>query len=155
MTTTQMVGHDLFQFLRPDQVHAISEASEEIVLKNGDRVFRRGDSAEFFFIVLEGQVALRLPSKVGVSLLIDEVSRGEVFGSCICFQIDTYTLDARCTADSKLLKIRASTLKGLMDEDPVMGYALQTFISRVYFKRYIDTTQKLQAVFRTMPVEAI
>jgi hypothetical protein len=90
-----------------------------------------------------------------VGLTIDEVSRGAVFGSCICFQIETYTLDARCSADSKLLKIRASTLKRLMDEDPVMGYSLQTFISRIYFKRYIDTTQKLQAVFHTMPIEAI
>jgi CRP-like cAMP-binding protein len=155
MTTEQLTGHDLFQLLRPDQVRAISETAEEISLKAGDTIFRRGDTADHFFIVLEGQVALRLPPKEGLSLLIDEVSRGAIFGSCICFQIDSYTLTAQCTENSKILKVRAATLKKLLDEDPVLGYAVQMLISRVYFKRYLDTAQKLQAILRTIPIEAI
>lgn len=155
MTNKQLVGHDVFQLLRPDQVSAISETAEEVSLKVGETVFRRGDGADYFFVVLEGQVALRLPSKEGLSLLIDEVGRGTIFGSCICFQIDSYTLTAQCTEDSRLLKVRAATLKKLLDDDPVLGYAVQTLVSRVYFKRYLDTAQKLQAILRTMPIEAI
>jgi hypothetical protein len=37
----------------------------------------------------------------------------------------------------------------------VMGYATQTLISQVYFKRYIDTMKKLQAVVHAIPLEAI
>jgi CRP-like cAMP-binding protein len=155
MATKELIGHDVFQLLRPDQLRAISEAAQEVSFKAGDTVFRRGDAADYFFIVLEGQVALRLPSKEGLSLLIDEVTRGTIFGSCICFQIDSFTLSAQCTEDSKLLKVRAATLKELLDDDPVLGYAVQTLVSRVYFKRYIDTAQKLQAILRTMPIEAI
>jgi CRP-like cAMP-binding protein len=155
MASEQLTGHDLFQLLRPEQVCAISEAAEEISLTSGETVFRRGDEADFLFVVLEGQVALRLPSKEGLSTLIDEVTRGAVFGSCICFQLDSYTLDARCTEDSKLLKIRAATLKKQLDDDPVLGYEVQTLVSRVYFKRYLDTAQKLQAILQTMPVEAM
>jgi len=155
MTNEQLIGHDVFQLLRPDQLRTISETAEEVSFKAGDTVFRRGDNADYFFIVLEGQVALRLPSKEGLSLLIDEVTRGTIFGSCICFQIDSYTLTAQCTADSKLLKLRAATLKKLLDDDPVLGYAVQMLVSRVYFKRYLDTAQKLQAILRTMPIEAI
>jgi len=155
MLAKQLIGHDLFELLRPEQVRAISETAEEVSLKAGDTVFRRGDAADYFFVVLEGQVALRLPSQEGLSLLIDEVSRGAIFGSCICFQIDSYTLTARCTEDSKLLKVQAATLKKLLDDDPVLGYAVQMLISRVYFKRYLDTAQQLQAILRTMPIEAI
>jgi CRP-like cAMP-binding protein len=155
MTKEQLTGHDVFQLLRPDQLRTISETAEEVALKAGDTVVRRGDAADHFFIVLEGQVALRLPPKEGLSLLIDEVTRGTIFGSCICFQINSYTLTAQCTEDSKLLKIRAATLKKLLDDDPVLGYAVQTLVSRVYFKRYLDTAQKLQAILRTMPIEAV
>ena len=88
-------------------------------------------------------------------MLIDEVAQGTIFGSCVCFQIDSYTLTAQCTEDSKLLKVRAATLKQLLDDDPALGYAVQTMISRVYFKRYLDTAQKLQAIVQAMPVEAI
>lgn len=155
MTNEQLIGHDVFQLLRPDQLRAISETAEEVLFKAGDTIFRRGDAADDLFIVLEGQVALRLPPREGLSLLIDEVPRGAIFGSCICFQIDSYTLTAQCTADSKLLKVRAATLKKLLDDDPVLGYAVQTLVSRVYFKRYLDTAQKLQAILRSMPIEAI
>jgi CRP-like cAMP-binding protein len=89
----------------------------------------------------------------GVSVLIDEVTGGAIFGSCVCFQIDSYTLTAQCTEDSRILKIRASTLKKLMDDDLVMGYAIQTMISRVYFRRYIDTMRKLQAIVQSIPLE--
>jgi CRP-like cAMP-binding protein len=155
MATEQLIGHDIFELLRPDQVRAISETAEEISLPAGDTVFRRGEKADFFFIVLEGYVALRFPSKEGLSLLIDEVGRGTIFGSCICFQIDTYTLTAQCTEGSRLLKMRAATLKKLLDDDPPLGYAVQTLISRVYFRRYLNTAQRLHAVLRTMPIDVI
>lgn len=154
-TNAQLLGHDVFRMLRPDQVRAISETAREISLKSGDTVFRRGDAADDFFVVLEGQVALRLLPKEGLSLLIDEVHPGAIFGSCVCFQLDSYSLTAQCTEDSKLLKARAATLKKLLDDDPVLGYAVQTLISQVYFKRYLDTAQKLQAILRSMPLEAI
>lgn len=154
MASESLIGHDLFQFLRPDQVDAISNVAERISLKAGDTVFRRGEKAEFFFIVLEGQVALRLPGRDKVSFLVDEARQGAVFGSCVCFQLDSYTLTAQCVEDSKLLKIKAATLKNLMEEDMVMGYAVQALISRVYFQRYIDTMHKLQAILGNIPLAA-
>lgn len=153
MPTTQIASHEIFQMLRPEQVSALSSAAEEISLEAGDAVFIQGEPAEFFYGVIEGQVALRLGDPKGVSVLIDEVGPGAIFGSCVCFQISSYSLSASCTSDSKLLKIRAATLKKLMDDDLVMGYAIQTMISRVYFKRYVDTMSKLQAIVQSLPLE--
>jgi CRP-like cAMP-binding protein len=154
MQTAQLKSHEVFQFLRPEQVNAISSAAEELSYTAGDVVFKRGEPADGFFVVLEGQVALRLPRPDGVNLLIDEVTEGGIFGSCVCFQIHTYTLSATCSTDARILKIEASTLKKLMDDDPLMGYAIQTLVSRVYFKRYIETMQKLQAIVQSIPLEA-
>ncbi len=143
MPTTQLMSHDVFQYLRPDQVDAISSAAKEITPVAGTFLFRHGEPAEDFYVLLEGQVRLRLPRSDGGSTLIDEVTEGAIFGSCVCFQIDTYMLNAQCIQDSRILKIKASTLKKLMDADLVMGYAIQTLISRVYFKRYVETMGKL------------
>ena len=155
MHAAQLESHEVFQLLRPEQVNTLSTAAEEVGLRAGDTVFLRGERADDFFVVLEGQVALRLLRSDGVSVLIDEVTEGAIFGSCVCFQIGTYTLTAQCTEDSKILKIKASTLKKLMDDDLVMGYAIQTMISRVYFKRYVDTMRKLQAIIQSIPLEAV
>jgi CRP-like cAMP-binding protein len=153
METTQLESHEIFQHLRPEQINVLSSAAEEVSLKAGDTVFRSGEPADDFFVVLEGQVALRMLRPDGVSVLIDEVTGDAIFGSCVCFQIDSYTLTAQCTEDSRILKIKASTLKKLMDDDLVMGYAIQTMISRVYFKRYVDTMRKLQAIVQSIPLE--
>ena len=153
MQGTQLESHEIFQLLRPEQVNILSSAAEEVSLKAGETVFRRGERADDFFAVLEGRVALRMVGPDGVSVLIDEVAQGAVFGSCVCFEIETYTLTAQCTERSRILKIKASTLKKLMDDDLVMGYAIQTMISRVYFKRYIDTMHKLQAIVQSLPLE--
>ena len=40
-----------------------------------------------------------------------------------------------------------------MDADLRMGYAMQRRISHIYFKRYLDTMQKLQTVVMSLPVE--
>ena len=155
MQTAQLESHEIFQLLRPEQVNTLSSAAEEVSFEAGDTVFLRGEPADDFFVVLEGQVALRMLRADGMSVLIDEVTGGAIFGSCLCFQIDTYTLTAQCTEDSRILKIKASTLKKLMDDDLVMGYAIQTIISRVYFKRYIDTMRKLQSIVQSIPLEAV
>ena len=43
---------------------------------------------------------------------------------------------------------------GLLDDDPRMGYAIQSKISQIYFKRYVEATNKLQAIVMNLPLEA-
>ena len=150
----QLTSHEVFGFLRPKQVHAISENSEKIHLSAGDTVYERGANADYFFTVLEGEVALRLPGKGGVNVLIDQLTKGAMFGSCVCLQRSSYALTARCTRDSVLLKVKSEVLKHLMGQDLKMGYALQIRISQIYFNRYVDTMQKLQAIVMNIPIES-
>ena len=96
---------------------------------------------------------MRLPGKGGVSIVIDQIGKGAMFGSCGCFKRDSYALTAQCTTDSLLLKVKASALRELMDRDLVMGYALQSRISQIYFNRYVETMKKLQAIVMNIPIE--
>jgi CRP-like cAMP-binding protein len=149
----RLTAKGVFDFLRPDQVNAISEASEKLSCVAGEIVYERGAKADHFFTILKGSVALRLPGKEGVSIAIDELTNGAMFGSCVCFNRDSYALTAQCTEDSELLKIESAVLRNLMDEDLMMGYGLQTRISEIYFTRYTDTMKKLQAIVMNIPVE--
>jgi CRP-like cAMP-binding protein len=154
MIPDRLDKHEVFQFLRPDQVRAISDVAQVMELAAGETIYERGSKADHFFVVLEGQVSLRLPGQSGVSIQIDELTEGAVFGSCICFQLVDYSLNAQCTRDSKLLKIQSATLKELMDEDLLMGYTIQTQISRIYFNRYVETMKKLQSIVMNLPLES-
>ena len=155
MANERLDRNEVFQFLRPDQVKKISEVAEEVSYAGGETIYEMGARADHFYIVLEGQVSLRLPGYRGVSIQIDELTTGAIFGSCVCFQLADYSLNAQCTSNSRLLKISSTTLKDLMDEDLVMGYTIQTQISRIYFKRYIETMNKLQSIVMNLPLEAV
>ena len=151
----RLVAQDMFGFLRPEQVDAISERAERVRLPSGATVYERGDSAKHVYTVLAGEVALRLPAQSGFSVVIDQLGPGDMFGSCACLQRDAYALTAQCTEDSELLKIESSALKSLMERDLLMGYALQTRISAIYFGRYIETMRKLQAITMSLPIESM
>ena len=153
MIPDRLDKHEVFQFLRPDQVRAISDVAEVVEFEAGETIYERGAKATHFYVVLQGQISLRLPGTSGVSIQIDELTEGAVFGSCICFQLVDYSLKAQCTRDSKVLKIESATLKELMDEDLLMGYTIQTQISRIYFNRYIQTMKKLQSIVMNLPLE--
>jgi CRP-like cAMP-binding protein len=155
MIPDRLDKHEVFQFLRPDQLRAISDAAEVREYRAGETIYDRGAKADHFYVVLDGQISLRLPGQSGVSIQIDELTEGAIFGSCVCFQFVEYSLNAQCTRDSKLLKIESATLKELMDQDLLMGYTIQTQISRIYFNRYIETMKKLQSIVMNLPLETV
>lgn len=146
-------AQEVFSYLRSDQVNAISNAADVIQLQAGDTVYYRGARAEQMYVVLKGEVSLRLPGKRGLTIPIDAARPGDIFGSCVCFDMDRYTTTAQCTQDSQLLRIDAMILRDLMDDDLPMGYAIQRKISNVYFKRYLETMQKLQGIVMNIPLE--
>jgi CRP-like cAMP-binding protein len=153
MAQERLDSKEIFGILTPDQVHALSDVAERIECNAGQTLYERGAPATHFFVVVKGDVALRLPSKQGVSLLIDDLGPGSMFGSCVSFAMDTYSLTAQCTEDCELLKVATPALRNLLDGDPRMGYAIQSRISEIYFTRYIDTMKKLQAIVMNIPLD--
>jgi CRP/FNR family transcriptional regulator len=150
----RLESQEIFGFLLPKQVDSISEAAEVVRFKANETVYAQGEPTDFIYVVLEGEVQLRLPGRGGINVPIDVVTAGAMFGSCMCFDIAQYSTTAQCIQESKLLKIRARAFSKLMDNDPRMGYALQRRISEIYFRRYLDTMHKLQTVVMSLPVEA-
>jgi len=147
-------AHEVFRFLRPEQIATVSGAAEPVSCGAGDTVYFKGTKARYLYVLLDGQIELRQPGRSGVSVVIDQLTAGAMFGSCVCMDLDSYSLTAQCVENCRLLRIESSVLKRLMDNDPRMGYALQTRFSKIYFRRYVDTMQKLQAILLNIPFAA-
>lgn len=149
-----LTAQEVFSFLLPEQVNAISEAAERVSFKAGEFIYEKGDKADYFYIILDGEVTLRLPSTGGLSLVIDQMGKGAVFGGPLGQKRKAYALSAQGTRKGKLLKIDIGVMKKLMEKDMRMGLHLQRYVANAYFDRYIDTMKKLQAIVMNIPVEA-
>jgi len=144
----------VFEFLTAEQIDALNKDSEIIDLKEGELVYQKGEKAEYLYVVLSGVVAIRLPERKTVSILIDELTEGTMFGSCVFPTLDSYFCSAQCAKESELLRIRSAALKKVLEDDPRTGYAIQARISQIYFKRYMETMKKLQAIVKSIPIES-
>jgi CRP-like cAMP-binding protein len=149
----KFAANTVFNLLLPQQIDALSNSSWTFSCKAGDTIYHKGMEVAHIFVVLEGKVALRLPGNEGINVLIDMLEPGAMFGSCLSYNLGTYSLTAQSVEDSKILKIRANALKKVLDDDSRTGYAVQSRISAIYFKRYIETMNKLQNVVTHIPLE--
>lgn len=92
MTTPQLLAQDVFSYLRPEQINVIHNAAEIVEYRAGQVVYTQGEKARHVYVVLDGQVALRLPGKKGVSILIESLGRGAIFGASASFEPGAYML---------------------------------------------------------------
>ena len=152
MLVEKLEGHELFELLTPKEMERLSNASGTVKLQAGQRICLEGTPARHVFVLIKGRVELRRPTKVGFSLLIDDVTAGAIVGISSLVGADRYLLNAECVDDSEVLRIDAAELRHILEENPVVGYAIQQRISQIFFKRYVGTMERLQTVVQVMPL---
>ena len=144
MAVEKLEKHELFAPLNPREVERLSNASGVVKLEKGQRFFSEGQPASHFFVLLKGRVELTRPAPGGSATLVDDLLNGSIFGVSSLWGGDRYLLNAECVEDAEALKIDASALRRILDDNPVVGYAIQKRISRLFFQRYVDATERLE-----------
>jgi CRP-like cAMP-binding protein len=154
MPIEKLEKHELFGLLSPNEINRLSAASGVAKLKEGDRIYSEGIPASHLFVLINGRVELQRPTKEGPNLLVDDLIAGSIFGVSSLMGEDRYLLNAECTEDSEVLKIEGSTLLQILDENPVVGCAVQRRVSQIFFKRYLNSLERLRSVIQAIPMRS-
>ena len=152
MAVEKLERHELFELLSPKEMESLSFASGVVKLKEGEKVYSEGMPASHFFILLKGRVELRRPTQGGPSLLVEDLVKGSIFGVSALTGTERYLLNAECVEDSEVLKVERSALRHILDQNPVVGYAIQRRVSQVFFKRYVHAMERLETIMQAMPL---
>lgn len=147
-TTTQSLEdllsrHPLFTDLPHEYSAVLLESAREVVYEPGQVIFREGDTADGFFLVLEGKVVLEAFNIQYGSTPVQELEAGEVFGWSVLVPPHRWRLDARAAERTRLAVLDGEQLRLACEKDPGLGYAL---LQR--FAMILD--QRLQAVRRQL-----
>jgi CRP/FNR family transcriptional regulator, dissimilatory nitrate respiration regulator len=98
-------GHHLFAGLAPQQMQRVLTASHVDDYEPGQMLFDRGQPAQHFFIVVEGQVNLVLYSKAGEEKIVDILGPGNSFAEAVLFmEGPVYPLAAVSASRSKVAR---------------------------------------------------
>ena len=106
----------LFGGLAMDDLERLAEDTEQAGFDAGTILFRQGDPADRFFLLLDGRVGLYLDGVEEMSCLARIVRPGETFAeACICGQ-GVFPVTVKVLRQSSLVAIPGANLRSLIEQ---------------------------------------
>ena len=102
-----------------------------MTFKQGERIFSKGQSSDFAFLILSGKVEIVL-ERGKVADVIASLEAGEVFGEMGLIDSGPRSASARAAADTVCLAVTADELLKMIETDPKEAVAfVKTLIRRL------------------------
>ena len=112
--------------------------------RDNEVVFAQGATAEFLYVVIEGEVSVRFKPDDGPELVVNRIKDGGVFGWSAAFGSGQYTSGAACTQSSKLLRVKGTDLKMLRENHPETGILILERLAAIVAERLESEGSHLQ-----------
>jgi CRP-like cAMP-binding protein len=108
-----------------------------VEFKAGRTIFREGQLANRFYLMLEGEVALESMAveKEGNPELIQTIGAGDVLGWSWLFPPYYWHFDARCVKSTKAIFIYGTRVRELCENDHDLGYELMKRTAEIVIGR--------------------
>ena len=145
MTDHFIVDHiknqPLFADLAPEFIEFLAQAATRVKLSPDQVVFRHGDRAEKFYVLVSGRVAVEIPALYGPALEVQALSSNEALGWSWLIPPYKWSFQARVEEDTELLEFDGKALLILCDQEPRFGYQLMRRFAALMSER-LDAARK-------------
>ena len=139
--------------MHADLFQGITESTRWRILESGrvesyaprDFIFRHGEPARRFYIVVEGRV--RLSQGPGELLAHVASDPNELIGWSSLVENKTYTASAECLTPVKVLKFEFQQLNEILLEDPASGMVFFKNLAAIIGRRLLKSYQATLSVY--------
>jgi CRP/FNR family transcriptional regulator, cyclic AMP receptor protein len=114
----------VFEGLSTDQLALIAGCGHNEHVPAGAMLLREGDSADRFFLIRRGSVAIEVHAPGRGALVIETLHAGDPVGLSWLFPPYRWQLDARAVEACDLVVFDGACLRGKSEEDHELGYQL-------------------------------
>jgi CRP-like cAMP-binding protein len=136
----------MFRNLSPEQIKAIAQLGEEVEFADGRALMIEGDSADAFFLIRDGFVALEIQTPTG-AITIETLHNGDPVGWSWLFEPHLTHFDARSRGTTRAIKFDTAALRRRSAEDAQLGYELMRSFTSVIVERLHATRLQLLDVY--------
>lgn len=116
----------LFKNLPQESLEALSTGAIQLEVPDGEFLFREGDEATSFFVVVDGTLEL-LRQKDGREVALRHAKKGEAFGLFGLFSAQLRAASSRAIGDCTILEISAQKLQQLVAQDEALHQRMLHF----------------------------
>jgi CRP-like cAMP-binding protein len=122
--TRSLRAHPFLEGLEEAQVKVLVGCASNARFPAGEYLFHEGEPARTFYLVREGRVSLEVDVPGKSPVRVETVVPGDVVGLSWMFPPARVELDARALDPVLAFALDGGCLRGKMEADPVLGYAL-------------------------------
>ena len=119
----------MFSELQPEQIEKLANDTKLLKHHRGEFLFNRGDQAQGFYILLEGQIKLGVISPQGGEKILGLVQPGQSFGEAVLFLERSFPVSAHATIDSEVLLVDKDAIFEILDNDTTVARRMLAGIS--------------------------
>jgi CRP-like cAMP-binding protein len=131
--------HVLFADLSHSQLARVRDTGAVIALTTSQVLYERGHRAQYFYLVMEGQVNLTLHSRGGEEKIVEIICAGQVFAEAVMFlEQPAYQLTAIAAMPTRVARFSSATYLALLRENPDTCLRMLGHLSRRLHGRIRD-----------------
>jgi CRP-like cAMP-binding protein len=114
----------VFRGLKPETVEHIIQPATAVMMKAHDTLFRQGDPATAFFIVIVGWLKLYRITPSGEEAVIHTLTKGDSFAEAVAFTGNRYPASAEAVSETRVVRIPADHIVRCIRESPDIALAM-------------------------------
>lgn len=139
----EIAEHPFLQGMRAEHLKLLADASMAAEFKENEVIFREGDPANRFYLILSGSVELLSSRRDEPSVHIQSIGAGEVLGWSWLFPPYYWNFEARAIEPTRAIFFYGTRLRERCEVDPGFGYELMKRMSCVMLQRLQATRRQL------------
>jgi CRP/FNR family transcriptional regulator, cyclic AMP receptor protein len=139
-----VADHPFLREFSPTHLEALASCAMRLHYEPGDLIFREGDPANRFYLIIKGKVVLEV-QRDEKHVTLQTISDGSVLGWSWLFPPFYVHFDARAIEPTEALFIYATRLREMCELDHELGYKIHKRISSVVVERLIAAENQLVA----------
>jgi CRP/FNR family transcriptional regulator, cyclic AMP receptor protein len=148
--TETIERHALFRGLPKHHISLLAEAAMMKEFAADELIFREGDPANRFYLILDGEVALESANAHRENVVVQTIGADDVLGWSWLFPPYYWHFGARATKPTKAIFFYGTWLRESCERSPEFGYEMMRRMANVMLQRLQATRRKLAAAPATL-----
>lgn len=139
--------HPFFYGMRDDYRHLIADCADDEVLAGGKYIYREGQTARKFYLILHGRVALEIHVPGKAPIIVETLKDGDLLGWSWMVPPHRVNFDARTLESTEMLGLDAACLMERMEKDHSFGYDLHKRLAPVIAGRVAAARRQMIDIY--------
>lgn len=158
-------NNTLFAGLNDEQFALVLGGSKTLDIKENEVLFRQQQAAEYFYLLVTGDIKLYRLSPDGGEKVIELIRPGQTFAEAVMFMAGGfYPVNAQALTDSRLIRVEMTMFRLLLEHSPqtclkILGHMSQRLHGAVQEIEQLTLQNAkmrvVQFLLRELPVDAV